>query len=81
MTNEKAKGIGRRIAMHLTGVEREAMEVLLAANEKQIAKQPDVFRGYSIDYPICPSCKIPLKEDYSCWKCGQKIMWKYTNKE
>ena len=82
MTNEKAKEIGRRLLLHFEGEEKEAMETLLAVNEKQIMKK--VQWGKTATRPnvtwICPVCRNHVNAEY-CRRCGQAIDWSKENDE
>lgn len=90
MTNEKAKGIGRRLMHQFKGDEREAIGTLLYANEKQIPKEPiDAYVfGKTAKCPMCGN-EIPAFEKdgdviYSDYcNCGQRIGWseEMTNEE
>jgi hypothetical protein len=47
---------------------------LIAAVEKQIAKEPAEKTINNVKYPICPECgRVLWGEEYYCATCGQKL--------
>ena len=61
----------------LQGVYTDAIDVAIAALEKQVKKQPR--RDETIGMAVCPRCGWPIDEHKGfqayCELCGQRLKW------